>query len=431
MTDTPADPPAAGKSALLIVFLVVFVDLLGFGIVLPLLPRFAEDYLGDAPDGTKGAVVGGLLSAFSLMQFLFSPVWGRVSDRAGRRPVLILGLAGSTAAYALFAYACTLPATAPIFALGLILFSRLAAGAAGATVGTAAAVIADSTTPEKRSRGMALIGAAFGIGFTFGPIIAFGALEAFPDTRSAPGVAASVLSAVALVLAVTLLPETLKPGPKPERQFFSLGRTLAVLKRPAVGPVVLISFLTVFAFANFEGTLALLTGDAFQFDKRANSLVFAFIGLVLVIVQGGVYRPLAARRPDEQLLALGVMMMTLGLIGVAGVAVGAHLLRAAGGETPLWLTPLFYFSIGVGVAGFAFSNPSVSSLVSRRADPLRQGEAIGVSQSATALARILGPFVGASIYYWNPTHALPYGLAVVTLLVAASVLPAVARGRAS
>ena len=429
MTDTPADPPPAGKSALLIVFLVVFVDLLGFGIVLPLLPRFAEDYLADASNSVKGAVVGGLLSAFSLMQFLLSPVWGRVSDRVGRRPVLILGLAGSTAAYALFAYACTLPITMPILALSLILVSRLAAGAAGATVGTAAAVIADSTTPEKRSRGMALIGAAFGIGFTFGPLIAFGALSAFPDYHAAPGIAASILSALALTLAITLLPETLKPGPKPERQFFSLGRTFAVLKRPAVGPVVLVSFLTVFAFANFEGTLALLTGDAFQFNKRDNSLVFAFIGVVLVVVQGGIYRPLAARRPDEQLLALGVLMMIAGMLGVTGVAVGTHLFRAAGGDTPLWLTPLFYFSIGVGVAGFAFSNPSISSLVSRRADPLRQGEAIGVSQSATALARILGPFIGASIYYWNPTHALPYALAVLILLIGAAVLPAVSRGR--
>ena len=428
MTDSPDPaPPAAGKSALLIVFLVVFVDLLGFGIVLPLLPRFAEDYLVGASGVVEGAVIGGLLSAFSLMQFLLSPVWGRVSDRIGRRPVLIVGLAGSTLAYALFAYASTYSAAASVMALSLLLLSRIGAGAAGATVGTAAAVIADSTTPEKRSRGMALIGAAFGIGFTFGPLIAAGALTLF-ETRAAPGIAASLLSALALLLAITLLPETLKPGPKPDRQFFSLGRTLDVLRRPAVGPVILVSFLTVFAFANFEGTLALLTKDAFEFGDRDNSLVFAFIGLVLVVVQGGIYRPIAARRPDEQLLAVGVMMMLAGLAGVAGVAVGTHLFRAAGGGTPLWLTPLFYFSTGVAVAGFAFSNPSVSSLVSRRADPLRQGEAIGVSQSATALARILGPFIGAEIYFLNPTHAAPYLLAVALLALALAALPGVRRG---
>ena len=431
MTDSPAPAaPPAGKSALLIVFLVVFVDLLGFGIVLPLLPRFAEGYLVGVSDLAKGAVVGGLSSAFSLMQFLLSPVWGRVSDTVGRRPVLVLGLAGSTAAYALFAYASTLPPSAPILALGLLFASRIGAGAAGATVGTAAAVIADSTTPERRSRGMALIGAAFGIGFTFGPLIAAGALTAFPDFHAGPGIAASVLSAVALTLAITLLPETLKPGPKAARQFFSPGRTLDVLRRPAVGPVILLSFLTVFAFANFEATLALLTKDAFAFDDRDNSLVFAFIGLVLVVVQGGIYRPLAARLKDEQLLGFGVVMMAVGLTGVTGVALGAHQFISAGGATPLWLTPLFYLSVGVGVSGFAFSNPSISSLVSRRADPARQGEAIGVSQSATALARILGPFVGAEIYFKDPNHAAPYALAVAVLLGATALLPGVRRGAA-
>ena len=177
--DAPGSPRPP-KRAMFIVFLVVFIDLLGFGIVLPLLPRYAGDYLPAVPEAARGAVLGLLYSIFSLMQFVFSPVWGRVSDRVGRRPILILGLAGSVVFYALFGLASTLPPEQAWLALGLLFFSRLGAGVAGASVSTAAAVIADCTTRETRARGMALIGAAFGIGFTFGPLIAFGVLSLFP-----------------------------------------------------------------------------------------------------------------------------------------------------------------------------------------------------------------------------------------------------------
>ena len=161
MTVTESPEPTAPKKAMFIVFLVVVIDLLGFGIVLPLLPRYADLFI---PAGTSklmhGLIIGALFSGFSAMQFLFAPLWGRLSDRIGRRPVLLIGLAGSVAFYGLFGYASTLEEQAR---LGLILLfvSRIGAGLAGATISTAAAVIADCTTPEKRSRGMALIGAAF------------------------------------------------------------------------------------------------------------------------------------------------------------------------------------------------------------------------------------------------------------------------------
>ena len=424
---TPADPadPAAAKSALLIVFLVVFIDLLGFGIVLPLLPRYADTYLAGLTDTTKGAVIGGLYSAFSLMQFVFSPVWGRVSDRVGRRPILLLGLAGSVVFYGLFAYASSLPVEMPALAVGLMLASRLGAGIAGASVGTAAAVIADSTTPDKRARGMALIGAAFGIGFTFGPLIAYAALKLFDRQPWAPGAAAAGLSLLALGLAVALLPETLKPGPKPPRQFFSLGRSVAVIRSPLVGPLVLIYFLALFAFANFEGTLALLTKAAFNQGDDDNFLVFAFIGLVLSVVQGGIYRPLAARRPEESLMRIGVVLMFAGLAGVAAVAAGAHLFRSAGGNPATAMLGIFYFSVAVAVAGFAFVNPSVSGLISRRADAARQGEVLGVNQSFAALARILGPFLGNVLFFANPSHVAPYALAAAVLVGVLALLPAV------
>jgi MFS family permease len=192
--DYPPPIQPVGK-ALGIVFLVVFIDLLGFGIVLPLLPRYAQDFRPEGmSDFATGVMVGVLMSSFSLMQFIFSPIWGRISDRVGRRPILLLGLGGSVVFYALFGVASGM--TGPDEkTLGLILMfvSRVGAGIAGATIATAQAVIADCTTPERRSRGMALIGAAFGIGFTFGPLIAYFGESLFADNRGGPGYLAAAV----------------------------------------------------------------------------------------------------------------------------------------------------------------------------------------------------------------------------------------------
>ena len=421
---TPS-PPAAGKkshSALLIVFLVVFIDLLGFGIVLPLMPRYAAEYLGGTSELTKGAIIGALYSSFSLMQFIFSPVWGRLSDRIGRRPILIMGLVGSVVFYALFAFACTIPASDAGLAIGLLLASRIGAGIAGASVSTASAVIADSTTPEKRSKGMALIGAAFGIGFTFGPLIAYFGLETFgEEARWAPGALASGLSLFATVLAYFLLPETLKHGAEVEhshRGAFSLGRSLDVLRMPAVGPLILIYFLAIFAFANFEVTLALFTEKAFGFTNKDNYLVFAGVGLVLMVAQGGFYRRFAGKVSDLTLMKAGLGMMFMGLGGLGAVAYAVFLVRESPDAVHGFRT-LFYVASAVAVFGFAFLNPSVAALVSRRADPNRQGEILGVNQAFASLGRILGPFLGSVVFWWHDSHTLPFALAGFTLVLVA------------
>ena len=201
MTESPttaASPPApAGtRSALMIVFLVVFIDLLGFGIVLPLLAVISDQFIipllgGQSAIDAKGlqwlngTILGLLMASFSLMQFLFAPMWGRVSDRIGRRPILLLGLFGSVIFYALFGFAASFdPATQALMAVVLFFVSRLGQGFFGATIATAQAVIADCTPPEKRKHGMALIGAAFGIGFTFGPLIAYFALKLWDPLES-------------------------------------------------------------------------------------------------------------------------------------------------------------------------------------------------------------------------------------------------------
>jgi MFS family permease len=422
VTPTPSDPPAAPKGALLTVFLVVFIDLLGFGIVLPLLPRYADVYLAGYSDAGKGAVIGVLFSSFSLMQFMFSPVWGRLSDRIGRRPVLLISLSGSVVFYALFGVATDLPQDQSVLALFLLLLSRVGAGIAGASVSTAAAVIADSTPPEKRAKGMALIGVAFGIGFTFGPLIAYLGLEVFEDNPWGPGAIASALSAVALTIAIFKMPETRKAGgPLQRRELFSVRRTIEVLKSPALGPLIFAYFLAIFAFANFEATLSLFTEYVFHMGRKSNSLLFAYVGFVLMLAQGGFYRRLAGKKTELSLMTAGVTMMFLGLGGIAAVALAAHPDSAAG------LRWVFFLTIAVAVFGFAFVNPSVSSLVSKRADPARQGEVQGVSQSFASLGRILGPFIGSVLFQVHPTRVLPYAAAGVTLAVVALLLPVIRR----
>ena len=427
-TTATAGRPGAPRGALLVTFLTVFIDLLGFGIVLPVMPRQAGPYLdtmGLSP-AAVGATIGLLFSAFSLMQFLFSPVWGRLSDRFGRRPVLLVSLAGSVIFYGLYGLAVTLPVERASLAIGLMLLSRIGAGIAGASVGTAAAVIADCTTPQNRARGMALIGIAFGAGFTLGPLIAYVGMKAFDDRPWAVGAIASALSAVAFLFAVTVFRETRDPSNKAGKDFFSLRRSARVLALPALGTLVLVSFMSIFAFANFESILARFTESALGLTDDDNFLVFAAIGAVLLLA-GGSYRPLAKRLPETRLLRMGMVLLILGLAGVGAVAWAIHARGVAGAAVPATLRWAFYLASALGVWGFAFVNPSVSALISRHADPSNQGEVLGVNQSFSALGRILGPFCGSILFSLHPSHVLPLVVAVATLVVVTLLLPRVDR----
>jgi MFS transporter, DHA1 family, tetracycline resistance protein len=405
--------------------LVVAIDLLGFGIVLPLMPRLADEYLASYSNMAKGVVIGVLYSSFSLMQFVFAPMWGRLSDRHGRRPILLLGLVGSVVFYGLFAFASSMAANLGTVALVLMLVSRCGAGIAGATVGTAAAVIADCTTPDKRARGMALIGAGFGIGFTFGPLIAYLGLNLFQQQKWGVGAIASLISLGALLLAYFKLPETRTASvSKDTRSAFSVSRTLDILRLPTVGPVIFAYFLAIFGFANFEATLALVTKSLFGFADDENFLVFAGIGSVLFVAQM-VYRALVGRWKEPRMLVVGTIMMLMGMAGIIAVAVGAFLLPPGGNA--LGMQPMFYLSIAIAVIGFGFVNSSSSALVSKRADRERQGEIQGVNQSCASLGRILGPFVGSVVFQWHSSRVLPYLVAVATLVLVLLVLPAALR----
>ena len=425
-------PSGTNWRPLLIVFLVVFIDLLGFGIVLPLLPLYSDYYVeklvpGGKSSPTGGMIVGLLMASFSAMQFLFAPLWGRLSDRIGRRPVLLIGLVGSVVFYLLFGYASDRPQTqeTAAFALTLLFIARIGAGIAGATISTAQAVIADSTSPEKRKHGMALIGAAFGIGFTFGPLIGAGSLHWFPHHYGIIGYTAAGLSLLALILGIILMPETRRFGAAPTaKKWINTEALSAVFRNPAVAPVVLTFFLATLGFASFEVTLSLLNADVLGVAPEDNFLVFAYVGFVLMLTQGVIYRRLANRVTETTFMAAGLALMGLGVLSL-----GASSWFASGGSQPFaTLLTWLLVSLTFAVVGFALLTPSAQARISRRSDPEKQGEILGVNQSASALARILGPILGLGLYKATPSHLLPYLFGSLLLLAMLPLIPRIRRG---
>ena len=349
------------KSPLVILFVTVFIDLIGFGIVLPLLPFYAEHF------GANALLVGLLSTSFSLMQFLFAPVWGRLSDRLGRRPVILAGLLGSSLSYLTFALAQSLP---------ILFLSRILAGIAGANISTAQAYIADSTPPEQRAKGMGLIGAAYGLGFTVGPAIG-GLLSQYG--YAAPGFFASALALANFGAAWWLLPESRNRSCQPQAERgLNWQRLRMGLQHPELGVFLILFFISTFAFANLEATFALMTARKFGFDARANGYLFAYIGVLITIVQGGLTGRLARQFGERRLISVGLFCMIFGL----------GLLPYSPGLKSLLLV------LVVLIVGHGATNPSISSLISQAASTEDQGGILGVAQSLASLARILGPVWG-------------------------------------
>ena len=468
-----AEPPS-NRSAMLVAFIVVFIDLLGFAIVLPLLPVIAKKYIKEACDAQYvGLVLGLLFAAYSLMQFLFAPLWGRLSDRIGRRPVLLLSLAGAAVFYALLGFACQLPGSMATLAVALLFLARAGAGIAGATIGTSQAVIADSTPPSKRKHGMALIGAAFGIGFTFGPL----------HRRSGPGVVSRSLRSGRLhgrrALDDRLCGRLRQAAGDAQVRRRSTGRTPQLERRrpdrrrrqrqhrsdcAAVLPVHIgIRRLRDNAVAVPEGLSPFVAGDAavppilgasitglaaspmgngpllsvsaLIAGKTASAndlppgmvLVFAYIGFVALLTQGYIYRKLAKRLSEVAFITLGILCMAVGVAVLAVVCYGAFP-NIHGPRVELPLMPLLFVALTAAVMGYAFLTPSAQALISRRTSANRQGEVLGVNQSASAMGRILGPLLGLPLYMSTPGHLLPYVLGVVLLTLMLPIIPLIRRG---
>lgn len=240
------------KPSLLVIFLTVFIDLIGFGIVLPLLPRYSDQF------GAEGFTIGLIIASFSVMQFFCAPMWGRLSDRIGRRPVLLISTAGAAISYAMFALSAA-PGLTPQTALIILLLSRVFAGACGANISVASAYIADVTPPEGRSRGMGMIGMAFGLGFILGPVI--GALSAKYFGLAGPGWVATCICLANFIFAMVVLVESRKPGSTPAPARATLSQWAHALRLPRVGFLICLYFLATFSFACFESTLPLLLGS--------------------------------------------------------------------------------------------------------------------------------------------------------------------------
>ncbi|MFM9963857.1 MAG: MFS transporter [Planctomycetaceae bacterium] len=382
-TSLPDSAAMKSKSPLLIIFITVFIDLLGFGIVLPLLPRYGKFF------GLDG-LLGPLMASFSLMQFLFAPVWGRLSDRIGRRPVLLVGLAGSTVFYGLFGLATSLGKDGQMLGLSVIpwlFIARIGAGIAGATIPTAQAYIADSTTAEGRGKGMALIGAAFGIGFTFGPLLGSLVVSSEVDGPPSPmaGYLASGLSAFAFLWAVARLPESLKPGNvAPPRRWLNVGAMGRAFSQRGTALLMLTIFLTTLAFAQFEVTLSLLT-KFFGMADKYNFYIYAYVGLVLSLSQGLLVRRLSPKLGDFRMSLIGTILMTLGLMLIAITC----------GQKSLYLLAAI---VPINVLGYSALTPSLQAMLSLRTSADEQGEILGVGQSMSALARIAGPLLGMWLF---------------------------------
>jgi MFS transporter, DHA1 family, tetracycline resistance protein len=368
-----------------ILFFIVFIDLLGFGVVIPQLPFYGLHF------GLHGFGVTTMLACYSVAQFVSSPLLGRLSDRVGRRPVLLVSLAVSALAYCWLGLAD---------AAWVLFASRLIAGAGAGNIAAAQAYIADVTPPERRAKGMGMIGAAFGLGFTVGP--ALGGLAAALDP-AAPAFIAAGLSAIAFLLALTRLSESLPAAardapPRPGR----LAVAREALSRPVLRELILLLFIAIGAFSGMETTFALWANQVFGWSSWEVGLNFFFVGIVLVIVQGGLIGRLSHRFGEARLLTAGALSITLGLAGLPLV----H-------SIPLLLLVNLLLAGGMGLL-----TPSLNSLVSRQAQIDEQGGILGVSQSASSLARAVAPPLAGMLFDLSGRNT-PYmvGAAFMLLVV--------------
>lgn len=354
------------NKSLITIFLIVFIDLLGFGIILPLLPYIAEIYQATPLQ------IGILSAVYSLFQLIASPILGRLSDRYGRKKLLIISQLGSAIGYLIMGLANNLP---------LLFLSRIIDGITGGNISIAQAYIADVTTKENRARGMGLIGAAFGLGFIFGPAIG-GALSKI--SYSAPAYFATVVSLISVLATIFFLKETVN-GDKAIRSpktKFSISQFKSVLSLYPIGLLIIIFFLLNTAFSIMQGNFALWTQKTFNFEPSQNGWLFTYIGVLAVLIQVQLLPRVIKKFHEKKILAVSLIFMFLGLILIP---LSKH---------PYFLfIPLFFISLGNGLA-----NPTIQALVSENVLQEEYGETLGILQSAGSMGRIFGPIIGGEIF---------------------------------
>lgn len=372
---SPKDPPTAPFKALSVVYLTVFLDLLGFGIILPQLPFYALKF------GASGAWVGVLLAAFSAAQLIGAALLGRLSDRYGRRPVMLISLFGSCLAFTMAGLAGSLTT---------LILSRALAGLFGGSIATAQAYVADVTEPKDRARYMGLIGASIGMGFVLGPFVG---AEMSRFGFSAASYLAAGLSAFDLVLAALFLREPPR-GARPQTRL-SLSQALA---QPVIGRLLLTNFVTALAFVGMEATFALLGKQRFGLGPATMGRFFAGIGIALAVVQGGVVGRMVSRFGERRVAVVGALILAISLLLIPWapklVCLAGIMMIMAGGQGLLL--------------------PSTSTLMSRRSPPTLQGGILGINQSLGAGARAMGPVIAGALF--DVDFHLPYVLSGLLVL---------------
>lgn len=366
------------RSPLLVIFITVFIDLVGFGIVIPVLPFYAEG----TKFGATPSQVGLLFASYSIMQLVFSPVLGRLSDKYGRRPILIASLLGTSLGFLILGFATT---------LWMLFVGRIIDGISGGNISTAQAYIADVTTKEDRAKGMGLIGAAFGLGFVFGPAIG-GVLSRWGI--HVPFLFAGSLALANVVLLYFTLPETVTPD-HPARVSAASGRgwgqLIASIRNPRLGFVLTIYFLSIVAFSIMTATFSLFLMFRLGYDAFHNGWVFAFVGVISAIIQGGLIGRLVKKFGEPLLVIIGALLFTASLFAIPFVtpATGLMAILILGAVTSI---------------GQALTAPTLSSLASKSASEGEQGVVLGVTQSVASLARAVGPALAAVLIYSAIAH---------------------------
>ncbi len=352
------------KPSLSAIFITVFIDLMGFGVLIPILPTFASKDLAISDFG-----IGIIVAVYSLMQFLFNPVLGSLSDKYGRRPFILLSLFTTGVSYIIFSFSTTFL---------VLLLSRMLAGIGGSNIGVAQAYIADVTTKEERAKGMGIIGAAFGLGFVFGPMIG-GILSHYG--YPVVGFASAAFSFTAFIYSFFFLPEsnlTKQKEIKINYRLIDFKKTIETIKHPDVGILVILYFIIVFSMANIYGTFSLLGYKVYSFSDRQIGYLFGIIGIVGAVVQGGLIKTLSKRFSDKSLIVSGafLMMIGLGLLPYGGTFSGVAMVAIV---------------LGFGTA---ISQPVILGLISKLTSEKEQGSILGMNSSLGAFARVMGPLWG-------------------------------------
>jgi MFS family permease len=389
------------KSQLTVIFFTVFIYLVGFGVIIPMTPILGKQF------GASAVQVGLLMSIYSFMQFLFSPFWGKISDRVGRRPVLLFCLLGEGFSYLLFAASRSLE---------ILFLARALAGFFGASLSTASAYISDITPRNERSKGMALIGAAFGLGFIVGPALG-GVLTIWGEhISSAPHFGTSYallwVSGICFAnfaFAVKFLRESLvRTGEVRPQDLSRIQQIFLYFRKPLVGSLMWVFFINSLAFSMMEATLVLLVGDRFGWGIEQVSFGFAYIGVMSTINQGFIVRKLLPKLGERKMLVIGLSCLALSLLGIAFA-------------TEVWMMAIVMTLLSFG---YSFTNPSALGSISLLSPPEEQGAVLGTTQGLAALGRIIGPAFGGFVY--GDVHpTAPFISGCILALCAVSIVLAV------